>query len=173
MPKQMSSQRSSCFLVAGRFPTDALSMCVSAVDRELMEPQLVDAINAINREGYSLLVYLVESGDYTTRYSATLPVQVISSGPYSHEIPTNSAHDTNKELKQHVHGDGLTATPDVIFSVRQHRRHIRRSQLVKMHIEPSVLTLSDAQGLGYIWALDGTSSSLSLDSSHDRVLLER
>lgn len=146
------------------FSIDGLPLWIYAVDGEYIEPQLVDAISIINGDRYSILVELTEAGDYTIRHAATLPIQLIS-GQATLSYRTGDATPGNHTAAPYINDAGAALSPDVVFFNQSIQKPYPPSPVGQKADQTYILTLGNTEGVGYMWALNGSSVPMALDDS--------
>ncbi|KAI3318680.1 multicopper oxidase [Xylariaceae sp. AK1471] len=148
------------------FSIDGLPMWVYAVDGEYIEPQLVNAISVANGDRYSFLVHLTAGGDYTIRQAGTLPIQLISGqATLSYEAKNTSSNQTAKQ--QYIDDAGHPLGPGVVFFNQSLQKPYPAFPVGQKADQTFLLTLGNAEGRGYIWAMNGTAAPAALDGDSD------
>ncbi|TWU71822.1 hypothetical protein ED733_001623 [Metarhizium rileyi] len=157
-------------LLKTTFSIDGLSMWVYAVDGEYIEPQQVHAISMTNGDRYSFLVHVTDPGNYTIRHASTMPVQLIS-GQAILSYKTNDSSPANHTARPHINDAGVALGTDVVFYSQKKQKPYPASPVGQRADQTFILTLGNTEGLGYKWALNGTSEPMTLDDS-DPVLFK-
>ncbi|KAI0517867.1 multicopper oxidase [Xylaria bambusicola] len=146
------------------FSIDGLPMWIYAVDGEYIEPQMVHAISVINGDRYSVLVKLTQAGDYTIRHAATLPIQLIS-GEATLSYRTKKGVPSNNTIAPYVNDAGVAVSKDVVFFNQTLQKPYPPYPVGQKADQTFILTLGNTDGVGYMWAMNGTAAPMSLDSS--------
>lgn len=150
--------------VTTTFSIDGLALWVYAVDGEYIEPQLVDAIKINNGDRYSFLVQLTNPGDYTIRHASTLAIQLIS-GQATLSYKTGVPAPANQTIPPHVNDAGVAVSSDVVFYDQSKQKAYPPYPVGQKADQTFILSLSNTEGVGYMWALNGTSEPMSLDNN--------
>ncbi|KAI0201408.1 multicopper oxidase [Astrocystis sublimbata] len=153
------------------FSIDGLPMWIYAVDGEYIEPQKVNAIGVYNGDRFAVLVKISEAGTYTIRHAGNLPIQLITGqATLTYKTNRSFSHGKPKQEVDHsalryIDDAGTPVSPSVVFYNQTAQKPYPASPVAQKADATYVLTLGNTAGRGYVWAMNGSASPMTLDAS--------